>query len=395
MMTKISADLEAPPTAWLASLEHTLDETIEALAGGARTRERRALVVEARRLRGLVAKWRCVPPDPEVRDEVLDRIMELSRSAGTKSGGTTLLGTGRAALAHIPLMKVLRPEVGTAEKRVEEVRSAQPTSKPEVAVAEVAVSYAAGSVVAGSDVAVPETPRSATPIPRDEPRTSERRSVRTSIVVQPVELTEPVDASLVVVTDPYSRSADAYRALRRKLTTGGARAVAVTSAKPREGKTTLAYNLALALRETARRPVLLVEADVQAPLCGSMMRFEPPECFLAQLTRNADSERPSWVVAEPFPKLHVLAIDPGTPRAPLLDPIAFGLGMEAIREGGYEHIILDAPPVLGSADSTVISDAVDAVILSTVPLRSKRRLLREAIDHLRPAPILGVVVLEA
>jgi Mrp family chromosome partitioning ATPase len=393
-MTKISTDLEAPPAPWLETLERTLDETIEALAGGARTRERRALLVETRRLRGLVSKWRCVPPDPDVRDEVLDRIVELSRAAGTKSGGTTLLGTGRTALAHIPLMKVLRAENGTAEEHREEVRSVLPTSKPAVAVHEVAVSAVAVPEVAVPEVAVPETPRSALPIARDEAMTSERRSVRTSIVVQPVELTEPVDASLVVVTDPYSRGADAYRAIRRKLTTGGARAVAVTSAKPREGKTTLAYNLALALRESARRPVLLVEADVQAPLCGSMMRFEPPECFLAQLTRNADSERTSWVVAEPFPKLHVLAIDPNTPRAPLLDPIAFAMGMEAIREGGYDHIVLDAPPVLGSADSTVISDAVDAVILSAVPLRSKRRLLREAIDHLRPAPILGVVVLE-
>jgi Mrp family chromosome partitioning ATPase len=384
-MTKMSTDLEAPSAAWLTSLERTLDETIEALAGGARTRERRALLVETRRLRGLVAKWHCVTPAPEVREQMLDRIVEISRFAGTRSGGTTLLGTGRAMLAHIPVMKVLRPEDDTAEERGQEVvQGLSPTSEPAVAVTEVAV----------TEVAVPETPRSGAPTARDEPKTSERRSVRTSIIVQPVELTEPVDPSLVVVTDPYSRSADAYRALRRKLTTGGARAVAVTSAKPREGKTTLAYNLALALRETARRPVLLVEADVQAPLCGSMMRFDPPECFLAQLTRNADSERPSWVVAEPFPKLHVLAIDPATPRAPLLDPIAFGVGMEAIREGGYDHIILDAPPVLGSADSTVISDAVDAVILSAVPLRSKRRLLREAIDQLRPAPILGVVVLE-
>jgi Mrp family chromosome partitioning ATPase len=393
-MTKISTDLESPPVAWLESLERTLDETIEALGGGARTRERRALLVETRRLRALVAKWRCVAPDPDTRDEVLDRIVELSRFAGTKSGGTTLLGTGRAALARLSLMKVLRREEGTAEELREEVRGVQPTSKPEVAVPVVPVPLVAVPVVAASEVAVPETPRCGTPAPRDEPRTSERRSVRTSIVVQPVELTAPVDASLVVVTDPYSRSADAYRALRRKLTTGGARAVAVTSAKRGEGKTTLAYNLALALRESARRPVLLVETDVQTPLCGTMMRFEPPECFLAQLTRNGDSERPSWVVAEPFPKLHVLAIDPGTPRAPLLDPIAFAMGMEAIREGGYDHIILDASPVLGSADSAVISDAVDAVILSAVPLRSKRRLLREAIDHLRPAPILGVVVLE-
>jgi Mrp family chromosome partitioning ATPase len=240
-----------------------------------------------------------------------------------------------------------------------------------------------------------EPPRSLRPSEREEPRSSARRSARTSIVVHTVELTEPVDPSLVVVTDPYSRTADAYRALRRKLTTGAARAVAVTSARPREGKTALAYNLALALRESARKPVLLVEADVQTPLCGSMMRFDPPECFLAQLERNADKERTSWLVAEPFPKLHVLAIDPRAPRAPLLDPVAFATSMEAIREAGYEHIILDAPPVLGSADSTVISDAVDGVILAAVPLRSKRRALREAIDHLRPAPILGVVVLEA
>jgi Mrp family chromosome partitioning ATPase len=171
--------------------------------------------------------------------------------------------------------------------------------------------------------------------------------------------------------------------------------LAVTSAHPGEGKTVFALNLALTLRESARGRVLVVEANLRSPIMGKMLGFETPECFIAQLARHADDARAPWVVAEPLPKLHVMAIDPQTQHERLLDPVAFSIGMERLKQAGYEYIIVDSPPVIGSVDCNVISDAVDGIILTALPMTSKRKEMRKAVEQLEPAPILGVVVLEA
>jgi Mrp family chromosome partitioning ATPase len=220
---------------------------------------------------------------------------------------------------------------------------------------------------------------------------------RTQIAAHAVTLAEPVDPLLVVLADAYSPRADAYRTMRRKLSTTNpnARVLAVTSASPGEGKTVFAVNLALTLRESARTRVLLIEANVRAPIMGKLLGFDPPECFLAQLKRHAEDPRAPWVVAEPLPKLHVMAIDAALPRDPLLDQMGFSMGMERLKQAGYEYVVVDSPPVLGGLDCNVISDAVDGVILTALPMKSMRRQMRKAVQQLEPAPILGVVVLEA
>ncbi len=219
---------------------------------------------------------------------------------------------------------------------------------------------------------------------------------RTQIAAHAVKLSDPPNPLLVVLTDPYSPRTDAYRTLRRKLAAlPNTRVLGITSANPGEGKTVFALNLALTLRESAKSRVLVVEANLRAPIMAKLLGFETPECFLAQLKRHDEDPRAPWVVAEPLPKLHVMAIDPQLPREPLLDPVAFSTGMERLKQAGYEYVIVDSPPVLGSLDCNVISDAVDAMILTALPMKSLRRDMRKAVEQLEPAPVLGVVVLEA
>jgi Mrp family chromosome partitioning ATPase len=219
---------------------------------------------------------------------------------------------------------------------------------------------------------------------------------RTQIAAHTVKLPVAVDPLLVVLTDAYSPRADAYRTLRRKLAGLPAiRVLGVASAEPGEGKTTFAVNLALSLRESTRSRVLVVEANLRAPRIGQLLGFDTPECFIDQLQRHAEDPRAPWVVAEPLPKLHVMAVDPRATHEPLLDPVTFAAGMERIKQAGYEYVVVDSPPVLGNLDCNVISDAVDAMILTALPMKSHRRQMRKAVEQLEPAPILGVVVLEA
>lgn len=250
-----------------------------------------------------------------------------------------------------------------------------------------------------------------------------------AISVRSLPPPEALDPRFVMVRDPYSPQADAYRTLRRKLSTITATTIAVTSALPREGKTTCAINLALALRETIRGRILIVDANIRSPGIATTLQFDPPLCFTEQLQRHRDDRLAPWIVVEQaapsvaaqpgkegvettsdrnnpsafkspearpsiLAPIHVLAINPRAERPPMIDAVAFSMGMESLKRAGYAYIILDTPPVLGSMDMNVIGDSVDGVLLTSLIKKSTRGSLRQAIERLRPAPVLGVVLLD-
>ncbi|AKT37774.1 CpsD/CapB family tyrosine-protein kinase [Chondromyces crocatus] len=231
-----------------------------------------------------------------------------------------------------------------------------------------------------------------------------------ALSVIPAQRPEGLDPNLVMISEPYGKRADSFRALRRKLAAGSARIIAITSAKPQEGKTVCAINLALALAESSPRNVLLVEANIRNPGLAATMKFEPQLCFTEQLRRHRKDEDEPWVVVEQTTTkptdeapgsgttrggvVHMLAVDPRAERPPMLDAVAFAKGMEGLKRTGYEYIIVDTPAVLGTLDMQIIGDVVHGVIFTTIVKRSTRRPLRDAIAQIKPAPVLGVIVLE-
>jgi Mrp family chromosome partitioning ATPase len=507
-VARADGDGASAPSSSFAGLERKLDRTIDCLVKGPQTREARALLIEARRLRSVVANWRSIPPPPAVLEEMLEHVRQLSTSVGAAFPESIAhmaavmdpivpavavhyeeeeteayaldfephlysleTATNRRAVPAPPADEPLPeygeplPEYGeplaegggggpvpSIEPHSEEeptrawsnasVRppadfddpapatapAPWPVDEPQDRISSIITNGRASAVPPAPrlpglplPVAVAPAPRPATTSSPDlslhappdrEPAAPAPRVVtydfdtdgpvpRTQIVAHAAKLSDPPNPLLVVLSDPYSPRADAYRTLRRKLASNAAtaRTLAVTSANPGEGKTVFAVNLALTLRESVRSRVLVIEANLRAPIMGKLLGFETPACFLSQLQaqaqRHAEDPPAPWVVAEPLPKLHVMAIDPRLPREPLLDPAAFSMGMERLKQAGYEYIIVDSPPVLGSLDCNVISDAVDAMILTALPMKSLRREMRKAVEQLEPALILGVVVLEA
>jgi Mrp family chromosome partitioning ATPase len=509
-----------------ASLERTLDRAIDSLATGESTREGRALLIEARRLRSVVANWRSIPPPPAVHDEMLDRVLQLSTAVGTDvareepadAGPHISVDPARAFRGNTDSYQLdFEPHLYSLESNTSAQRQAipPPPAPPRAAPLTPPSGYqgidfepqAPRFDTQVNRRAVPEPPPTApraagrntvrpqasfdsppppamprarsapppaptyesppppamprarsapppaptyesppppamprarsapppAPAPPHESPPPRARSVpppavpaarpssapppapeqaparvaesiteldelgvpRTLVTVEAVSLTDPVNPALVFLAEPYSARSDAYRTMRRKLlSSGNPRVIAVTSAHAGEGKTTFALNLALTLRESARGRVLLVEANHRAPSFHKMLGFLPSHCFLDQLSAHLDDPRLPWVAAEPLAKLHVMAIDPRIKRPPLLDPVAFGTGMDRLKQAGYDYIIVDAPPVLGSIDCNAISDSVDGMIFSSLLMKSKRKEMRKAVEQLEPAPIIGVVVLE-
>jgi Mrp family chromosome partitioning ATPase len=207
---------------------------------------------------------------------------------------------------------------------------------------------------------------------------------------------EPPDPRLTLVIDPDSERAAAFRVLRHHLLeVGRPQCVVVSSPTLGDGKTTTALNLALALAECGRAKVLLVEANLRSPQLASVFRFVPPWCFAEQLASHRHQPMLPWSLVDiPQLWLHVAAVNPRSEQSQLLDAPAFAIAMERLRLGGYDHIVIDAPPVLGSADVNLMQDAADGVLLALAARRSTARDLRQAIDQLTPARVLGTVLLE-
>jgi Mrp family chromosome partitioning ATPase len=206
---------------------------------------------------------------------------------------------------------------------------------------------------------------------------------------------EPPDPRLALIIDPDSERSAAFRVLRHHLLeVGRPQVVIVTSPQAGEGKTTAAVNLALALAECGRAKTLLVETHVRRPQFTNIFKFVPPWCFAEQLAAHRHQPTMPWSLVDiPQLWLHVAAINPRIAQTQLLDGPAFAIAMERLREGGYDHIVVDAPPVLGSADVNLMADAADAVVFALRARRSTVRDLRFAIDQLGASTIAGTVLL--
>jgi Mrp family chromosome partitioning ATPase len=207
----------------------------------------------------------------------------------------------------------------------------------------------------------------------------------------------PHDRRLVLINEPDSASAAAFRVLRHHLLEAGRpQVVVVSSAIPGEGKTTTAVNLALALSECGRAKVLLAETHLRHPQLAQVFRFAPPWCFAEQLAAHRHQPLLPWGLIDiPQLWLHVAAVNPRIEQDQLLDAPAFAIAMERLRLGGYDHIVIDAPPVLGSADVNLMQDAADAVLLVVRGKSSRARDLNRAVDQLSPTKIVGTVLLES
>ncbi|MGE0871052.1 MAG: CpsD/CapB family tyrosine-protein kinase [Kofleriaceae bacterium] len=204
------------------------------------------------------------------------------------------------------------------------------------------------------------------------------------------------DPRLSLLIDPDSEASAAFRVLRHHLLeVGRPQCVIISSPLPKEGKTTTAVNLALALAECGRAKVLLAEAHVARPQLADIFEMSPPWCFVEQLVAHRHQPMMPWSVVE-LPKqwLHVAAINPRIEKTQLLDGPAFAIAMERLRLAGYDHIIVDAPPILGSADVNLMADAADAVVLTVRGKTSNSRDLRKAIDQIGANKVAGTVLLE-
>jgi polysaccharide biosynthesis transport protein len=140
--------------------------------------------------------------------------------------------------------------------------------------------------------------------------------------------------------------------------------IAITSALPKEGKSTIAGYLALALSEIGRR-VLLIDADMRNPTLherfglknetglSDYLRAETPDRVVPARVSGTGSEGNLWV----------LTSGPAVENAPAL--LASSRLMRLLEDlrGEFDSIVIDTPPVLLFPDARLLGRHSDGVVL--------------------------------
>jgi len=215
------------------------------------------------------------------------------------------------------------------------------------------------------------------------------------IRVDNVAAPERLDPRVVLLSDPTSEAARSYRLLRHRLLgLGDPRAIAVTSARAGEGKTTCAVNLALALAEDATSQVLLLEANLRHPIAARLFGFEPYDSILGAAIRTRSIAPPYPVTAVVGTRMHLAALASEPSPGARLDRSIFAPLISDLREV-YDYIVIDAGSVLESGDADIAGECSSGVIVTARAGKSRKPDVRRAVDQLRPTAVFGTVLIDA
>jgi capsular exopolysaccharide synthesis family protein len=196
--------------------------------------------------------------------------------------------------------------------------------------------------------------------------------------------------------NPRSPLVEAYLAIQATLelstSRGTPKSLAVTSTRPREGKSITALALAQSLAR-AKRKVVLVDADLRAPSIHTLYGLDNHGPGVSNLLAGSDN------IDETLHKtahegLSVMLAGPHPPNAAdLLTGDRLG---ELIRrlQDRFDHVIVDSPPMIGLADAALVAAAVESVIYIVEARSVPAGVARRALQRLENAQanIAGIVL---
>ena len=171
------------------------------------------------------------------------------------------------------------------------------------------------------------------------------------------------------------------------------RTLLMTSATPREGKSTTAVHLAV-VHSQQKRKTLLIDGDLRRPSIYQYLGVSNDK-GLSNVVNGEMEWRDALITSEALPYLTVLPAGPASRRA------ADGLGTTlkelfaaAVKE--YDLVICDAPPLLGFAESLQIAKLVDGVVVVALAGQTERNAVASVLNNLRrlKANVIGLALNE-
>jgi capsular exopolysaccharide synthesis family protein len=180
---------------------------------------------------------------------------------------------------------------------------------------------------------------------------------------------ESTDQEIAVRDTPHSLTSEMYRMIQANLkfltSDKVLKTIVVTSAVPKEGKSTVSANLAAAIAQLGRQ-VLLIDADMRVPSQHHLWQLTNAVGLSEVLVGQAEFDT---AVSNVIDNLDVLTagVRPPNPLA-LLDSKRMASLIENFSsQYKYDFVIIDAPPLLLAADALTLSQMTDGILLVARP----------------------------
>jgi capsular exopolysaccharide synthesis family protein len=211
---------------------------------------------------------------------------------------------------------------------------------------------------------------------------------------QALQVTLTPQNRLVCFSDEESLAAESFRLLgvrlqhlRRDRTL---RKILITSTIPQEGKSLVAANLACTLALRTHQKVLLLEGDLRRPALSQEFGLgrNPgiSECLEGKLPLEKciyGLEKPRlWILPSGIANTNALELLQSGRLSALMDQLT----------AWFDWIIIDSPPVLPLADTSVWSRLADGILLVTRQGTTDKRQLQRGLDALETKKLIGALM---
>src|SRR5215813_4616036 len=202
----------------------------------------------------------------------------------------------------------------------------------------------------------------------------------------------------IVALEKESLGSEQYKILRQQIkrlrAESGIRNFSITSPVKRDGKTTVAVNLAVALSLDYEEQVLLIDGDLRAPAIHHYFNAFQSPGLIDYISSDSEMNLKSVVQETFLPGLRIL---PAGKPSHLASELLAKERMHEITERARvefpgHHIIIDSPPVLSTPDPLIIARYVDAVLVVVRAGKTPRDYLTKALQSLNSNKVIGIVL---
>ncbi len=231
----------------------------------------------------------------------------------------------------------------------------------------------------------------------------ENRSVTPETNFLNIDLERLESLGFVTTSDPRRRINEEYREIKRKLiqnafgplskTLSNSNIIMVTSARPSEGKTFTAVNLALSIAAEQDKTVLLVDADVLKPNVLRTLNLRAPNGLMDYLLSD-NKPLSQYIYRTNVDKLRI--IPAGSSHHLSTELLASAIMHETVNEFSTRYpdriVIIDTPPIIGINESAILASFAGQAVVVVEEGKSKLPDIETSVERLNSDMAIGFVV---